>query len=207
MRKALPALLISAASVLSAQSQEHSLSRRFGLNLQAMLPTDTAGKLYKTGYNIGIPFYFHQGEAVEGRLRVEIGHFEGKSRSVNSGFEKISADTRFVGYDWLVRLGPSRDQGDQADQGNPGVDFLFGIGGAHWYQTLSYTSPTGTNMNYTDKGYGQKLAFVLSVGFVFHITSHVGIEAKQMLTALPNSQRDFHDADLSHTSLGLAFRF
>lgn len=62
-------------------------------------------------------------------------------------------------------------------------------------------------MNYTDKGYGEKVAFVLSVGFIFHISTHVGIEAKQMLTSLPNSQRDFHDADLSHTSLGLAFRF
>jgi len=199
MRKALPALLISAASVLSAQSQEHSLSRRFGLNLQAMLPTDTAGKLYKTGYNIGIPFYFRQGKDVEGRLRVEVGHFDGKRRSVYGGTEEVSADTRFVGYDWLVRLGPSRD---------PGVDFLIGIGGAHWYQTRSYTSSTGTpNMGYTDEDYGEKVAFVLSVGFIFHITRHVGIEAKQMLTSLPGSQREFQDADLSHTSLGVAFRF
>jgi hypothetical protein len=199
MRTVLPALLIGAASVLSAQSQEHSVSHRFGLNVQLMLPTDTAGKLYKTGYNIGMPFYFRQGEEVEGRLRIEIGHFDGKNRSVHPGSEEISADTRFVGYDWLVRLGPSRD---------PGVDFLIGIGGAHWYQTRSYTSPAGApSVDYIDEGYGDKVAFVLSVGFIFHITSHVGIEAKQMLTSLPNSQRDFHDADLSHTSIGLAFRF
>ena len=164
-----------------------------------MLPTDTAGKLYKTGYSIGIPFYFHQGEAVEGRLRFEFGHFDGKSRNVNSGYEKVSADTRYIGYDWLVQIGPSRD---------PGVNFLIGIGGAHWYQTRSYTSPVGApNMSYTDEGYGEKVAFVLSVGFIFQLNSHVGIEAKQMFTSLPNSQRDFHDADLSHTSLGLAFRF
>ena len=81
MWKTLPALLFSAASVLSAQSQELSSSHRFGLNLQLMLPTDTAGKLYKTGYNIGIPFYFRQGEDVEGRLRIEIGHFDGKTQS------------------------------------------------------------------------------------------------------------------------------
>ena len=199
MWKALPALLISAASVLSAQSQEQSVSHRFGLNLQVMLPTDTAGKLYKTGYNIGIPFYFRQGEEVEGRLRVEIGHFNGRRRSVNSGYEEVSADTRYIGYDWLVRLGPARE---------PGVDFLLGIGGAHWYQTRSGASPAGTSyQNYTDEGYGDKVAFVLSIGFIFHLTSHVGIEAKQMLTSLPNSQRDFHDADLSHTSLGVAFRF
>lgn len=199
MRKALPALLLSAASLLSAQSRESSVAHRFGVNFQVMIPADTAGKLYQTGYNIGIPFYFRQGEDVEGRLRIEIGHFEGKNRSVYPGIEKISADTRFVGYDWLVKLGPSRD---------PGADFLIGIGGAHWYQTRSYTSPTGTpDSNYTDNDYGDKLAFVLSVGFVFHITSHIGIEAKQMLTSLPNSQRDFHDADLTHTSLGVAFRF
>ena len=199
MRKTLPILLLCAASALSAQSQEQSVSHRFGLNIQLMLPTDTAGKLYKTGYNIGMPFYFRQGEDVEGRLRVEIGHFEGKSRNIGSGSEEVSADTRFIGYDWLVKLGPSRE---------PGVDFLIGIGGAHWYQTRTYSAFAGSpNVNYTDEDYGDKLAFVLSVGFIFHINNHVGIEAKQMLTSLPNSQRDFHDADLSHTSLGVAFRF
>ena len=199
MRKALLALLLSATGVLSAQSPEQSTSHRFGLNFQMMIPTDTAGKLYKTGYNIGIPFYFRQGEDVEGRLRIEIGHFDGKSRSDYPGIEVISADTRFIGYDWLIKMGPSRD---------PGVDFLIGIGGAHWYQNRSYTSSVGTPAsNYTDEGYGDKIAFVLSVGFIFHITSHIGIEAKQMLTSVPNSQRDFHDADLSHTSLGVAFRF
>jgi len=199
MQKALFILVISAASVLSAQSQETSVAHRFGLNVQVMLPTDTAGDLYKTGYNIGIPFYFRQGEPVEGRLLVELGHFDGKTRGYYSGHEIVSADTRYIGYDWLIRLGQSRD---------PGVDFLVGIGGAHWYQTRSYTAPAGqTNNNYTDEGYGNKVAFVLSVGFIFHITSHVGIEAKQMFTSLPNSERDFHDADLSHTSLGLALRF
>ncbi len=199
MRKILPALLFSVASVLSAQSDEEPTSHRFGLNLQMMLPTDTAGSLYKTGYNIGIPFYFRHGRDVEGRLRVELGHFDGKSRNVYGGVETVSADTRFVGYDWLVRLGPGRD---------PGVDLLIGVGGAHWYQTLTRTYPAGTpNPNYTDEDYGNKVAFVLSVGFIFHINSHVGIEAKQMLTSLPNSRRDFHDADLSHTSLGVAFRF
>jgi hypothetical protein len=198
MRKALPVLLICAASALSAQSQDQSVAHRFGLNLQMMLPTDTAAKLYKTGYNIGIPFYFRQGEEVEGRLRVEIGHFEGKSRNVYGGVESISADTRYVGYDWLIRLGPSRD---------PGVDLLIGVGGAHWYQNLSRTYPQGADVMYVDDGYGEKVAFVLSVGFIFHINRNVGIEAKQMLTSLPNSERDFHDADLSHTSLGVAFRF
>lgn len=198
MRKALPAFLICAAGALSAQSQDSSAAHRFGLNFQVMLPSDTAGKLYQTGYSIGIPFYFRPGEDVEGRLRVEIGHFNGKRRNVNSGTEEVSADTRFVGYDWLVHMGPSRD---------PGVDFLIGVGGAHWYQTLTQTYPAGSDLVITDEGYGEKLAFVLSLGFVFHLNSHVGFEVKQMLTSLPNSQRDFHDADLSHTSLGLAFRF
>ncbi len=198
MRKILPVLLFSIASVLSAQSYEESASHRFGLNIQMMLPTDTAGSLYKTGYNIGIPFYFRQGQDVEGRLRVEIGHFDGKTRTVYGEPQSISADTRYIGYDWLVRMGPSR---------NPGVDFLIGVGGAHWYQTLTRTHTPGSDIVYVDDGYGEKIAFVLSVGFIFHINNHVGIEAKQMLTSLPNSQRDFHDADLSHTSLGVAFRF
>ncbi|MBL0212030.1 MAG: hypothetical protein IPQ13_14135 [Holophagaceae bacterium] len=198
MWKVLSFLLIGAASVQPALSQEPPTAHRFGLNFQLMLPVDTAGQLYKTGYNIGIPFYFRQGEEVEGRLRVEIGHFEGKSRKMVSGTEEISADTRYVGYDWLVRLGPSRD---------PGVDFLIGIGGAHWYQTRAYSPAAGSDIYVVDEDYGDKIAFVLSLGFIFHITRHVGIEAKQMLTSLPNSHRDFHDADLSHTSLGVAFRF
>ena len=198
MRKILPILLLSAGSLLVAQSHEGPVSSRFGLNLQVMLPTDTAGSLYKTGYAIGIPFYFRQGEDVEGRLRVEIGHFDGKNRTVYGETESISADTRFIGYDWLIKMGPARD---------PGVDFLIGIGGAHWYQSITRSHTPGSDVVYVDDGYGEKIAFVLSVGFIFHVNSHVGIEAKQMLTSLPNSQRDFHDADLSHTSLGVAFRF
>ncbi|MBL0311160.1 MAG: hypothetical protein IPP78_00315 [Holophagaceae bacterium] len=198
MQKAMPILLFTAASILSAQNHDGPVSSRFGLNIQMMLPTDTAGSLYKTGYNIGIPFYFRQGEDVEGRLRVEIGHFDGKNRTVYGEVQSISADTRYVGYDWLIKMGPSR---------NPGVDFLVGVGGAHWYQSISHTYAPGSDVIYVDDGYGEKLAFVLSLGFLFHINSHVGIEAKQMLTSLPNSRRDFHDADLSHTSLGVAFRF
>lgn len=199
MRKVLHVLVLSAASFLSAQSQEQSVAHRFGLNINVMFPTGTAGDFYKTGYNIGIPFYFRLGEPVEGRLRIELGHFDGKTRDSYSGREVVSADTRYVGYDWLIQLGQSRD---------PGVDFLVGIGGAHWNQTRTFTSLVGTpSTNSTNEEYGNKVAFVLSLGFIFHFTSHMGLEAKQMFSSVPNSERDFHDADLSHTSLGLAFRF
>ncbi len=202
MRKTLPILLFTTGA-LCAQGQEEQVSHRFGVNLQVMIPTDTAAKLYQTGYSVGIPFYFHQGEQVEGRLRVEFGHFNGKTRTVSNYIgihqESVSTDTRFVGYDWLVRLGESRDSG---------VDLIVGIGGAHWYQTRTTSSTAGgAIVTSSDDGYGEKLAFVLSVGFTFHITRNVGIEAKQMLTSLPGSNRDFSDAELSHTSVGVAFRF
>lgn len=203
MRNLFLALLIASSSALGAQDREETVSHRFGVNIQVMMPTDTASKLYETGYSIGIPFYFHCGEPVEGRLRIEIGHLNGKTRTLSDFYgvrqDTISADTRFVGYDWLVRLGESRD---------PGVDFLVGIGGAHWYQTLTTTYTSGTpGMGNVDDGYGEKLAFVLSLGFIFHINRNVGIEVKQMLTSLPGSNRDFTDAELSHTSIGAAFRF
>jgi len=199
MRTLMPALLIGASIALSAQNRDEDVSHRFGLNLQVMVPTDTAGKLYKTGYSVGIPIYFRQGEKVEGRLRMEVGRFEGKSRKAYYGYETISANTRFVGYDWLVRLGAKRD---------PGVDFLIGIGGSHWYQTRTAAYPAGDHPPYPiDSDYGSQLAFTVSVGFIFHLNRHVGIEAKQMLTSLPGSNRDFTDAELSHTSVGMAFRF
>lgn len=196
-------VLLFAAKALCAQGQDEPVSHRFGLNLQVMIPTDTAAKLYQAGYSVGIPFYFHSGEPVEGRLRVEIGHFNGKSRVVSDFFgvhqESVTADTRFVGYDWLVRMGEAR---------YPGADFLVGIGGAHWYQTRTTSTTTGgSNVTRKDDGYGEKVGFVLSLGFIFHITRNVGIEAKQMLTSLPGTRRDFTDAELSHTSVGVAFRF
>lgn len=175
--------------------------QHFGLNLYATQPSDTAGKLYDRGWKVAIPFYFRVGNPVEQRLRIEFGKFsQGRPQVVNAGWEteQTTATTRLVGYDWLVSLGRRREAG---------VDLILGIGGASWYQDILRTRPNDPGPGITTyQDSDQKAAFAATLGFRFRFTRHLALELHQVFTSLPGSDRDFKDAELSHTALGLAFR-
>lgn len=175
------------------------LGGHFGLNLYATNPSDTAGKLYDHGWKVAIPFYFRVGNPVEGRLRIEFGKFEqGKPQIVaTSGeTEQMNATTRLVGYDWLISLGQRREAG---------VDLILGIGGARWYRDIVHAYPNGSGQpSYLETD--EKAAFAATLGFRFRFTRNLALELHQVFTSLPGSDRDFKDAELSHTALGLALR-
>ncbi|MBI4912498.1 MAG: outer membrane beta-barrel protein [Acidobacteria bacterium] len=194
-------LVIALLTVLGLAAPAQDLKQRFGLNFSATIPSDTAGKLYGKGWKIGVPFYFRIGMPVEGRLRVEFGHFnQGKAMAGSYGvtYGPTSASTRLVSYDWLINLGERRQE--------TGVDFIIGIGGAHWWReyTYTYSSPGFSN---TRQESDHELAFAGTVGFRFRINPNLAVELHQVLTSLPGSSRDFKDAELSHTSIGLGVRF
>lgn len=173
------------------------LGGHFGLNLYITQPSDTAGKLYDHGWKVAVPFYFRIGNPVEGRLRFEFGKFnQGKPQAVSGGIEQVSATTRLVGYDWLISLGQRQEAG---------VDLIVGIGGARWYQDIVHTYPTGSG-NPPSLDSDQKAAFAATLGFRIRFTRNLAVEIHQVFTSLPGSDRDFKDAELSHTALGLAFR-
>ena len=188
------ALLV--APVLQAQE----LSPRMGFAAFFTQPTDEAGKLYRSGWKVNLTVHVRREELVEGRLRFEFGEFqEGKDflTSPNSAV-RYSARTRLVGYDWLIPLGQKQATG---------VDLILGIGGAHWFRERKSFSLPGNPAPFSDSSTNEKLAFAGTVGFRVRLTRMVELELHQVLTSLPGSSRDFEDAELSHTALGVGIRF
>jgi hypothetical protein len=190
-------LALFLAPLLRAQE----LSPRMGFSAFLTQPSDEAGKLYNSGWKVNLTVHVRREYEVEGRLRFEFGGFgEGKDLPAGPPYSAVrySARTRLVGYDWLIPLGLKRE--------TP-VDLILGLGGAHWYREkrslrLPAFPPSGTDSDTTEK-----LAFAGTVGFRWRLTRNVELELHQVLTSLPGSHRDFEDAELSHTALGVGVRF
>jgi len=190
------ALVLLVAPALQAQE----LSPRMGFGAFLTQPTDEAGKLYGSGWKVNLTVHVRREELVEGRLRFEFGGFREGKDFPSSPYSAVrySARTRLVGYDWLFPFGP---------KGETGVDLVLGIGGAHWYRETKSFSLPGSPAPYSDSSTSEKLAFAGTVGFRVRLNRMVELELHQVLTSLPGSNRDFEDAELSHTALGVGIRF
>jgi len=190
------AFALLASSVLQAQD----LSPRLGLTAFITRPTDEAGKLFGSGWKVNLTVHVRREFPVEGRLRFEFGEFSEGKEMLQSPFSgmRYSARTRLVGYDWLIPFGQKRETG---------MDLILGIGGAHWFRERTYYSLPGNPNPYTSSSTTDKLAFAGTVGFRVRFSRMVELELHQVLTSLPGSNRDFEDAELSHTALGVGIRF
>lgn len=201
MRPYFSPLGFALAAVFTSALQAQELSPRMGFNAYFTQPADTAGKMYSSGWKVNLAIHVRREAEVEGRVRLEFGEFrEGKEVNRNPySVTRYSAQTRLVGYDWLIPIGPKRETG---------VDFIAGLGGAHWFrerrnfQTGSYPYPW-----YDNSDRQHELAFAGTVGFRFRLNRNVCFEIHHVLTSLPGSDRDFEDAELSHTAFGVGVRF
>ncbi len=182
--------------------QAQGLSPRMSFTANLTQPADTAAKLYGSGWKVALAVHVRREQEVEGRVRMEFGNFrEGKEVDrLTFSATRYSAQTRLVGYDWLIPIGPKRE---------PGVDLIVGIGGAHWFRERRNvqigTSPYPWYNNNSDTDH--ELAFAGTFGFRFRVSRNVALELHHVLTSLPGSNRDFEDAELSHTAFGVGVRF
>ena len=196
-RTTLAALLALAGAALQAQE----LSPRVGINAFFTQPADTAGKMYSSGWKVNLAIHVRREFEIEGRVRLEFGEFrEGKEVDRNPySVARYSAQTRLVGYDWLIPIGQKREAG---------VDFIVGIGGAHWFRERKNIQITGTPYPwYNNSETDHELAFAGTLGFRFRLNRNVCFEIHHVLTSLPGSDRDFEDAELSHSAIGVGVRF
>jgi hypothetical protein len=194
-----PALVLALLAPAALQGQD--LSPRMGFGAFVTQPADTAGKLYGSGWKVDLTVHFRREEPVEGRLRLEFGEFRMGKEVLQYEFSgtRYSAQTRLVSYDWMIPLGPKRATG---------VDVVLGIGGAHWKRHWNSYSLPGSPYPYTPYSEDEdQVAFAATVGFRFRVNRNVGLELHQVLTSLPSVSRDFEDAELSHTALGVVVRF
>jgi len=198
MRTAPTSLVLALLVAPVLQAQE--LSPRMGVSAFLTQPSDEAGKLYSSGWKVNLTVHVRREFPVEGRLRLEFGEFrEGRDIPTSpTSSVRYSARTRLVGYDWLFPLGPKREAG---------FDLILGIGGAHWFRERKNVNLPGNPVLYTGSSTSDKLAFAGTVGFRVRLNRMVELELHQVLTSLPGSNRDFEDAELSHTALGVGIRF
>jgi len=195
-----PASLGLVFALLAAPAiQAQELSPRVGLAAFFMQPTDTGGKLYGSGWKVNLTIHVHRESWVEGRVRMEFGEFsEGKDVITPYSGVRYSARTRLVGYDWLIPLGEKRERG---------VDLILGIGGAHWFRERTEFATTGAPYWQNYSSTENELAFAGTVGFRFRLNRNVELELHQVLTSVPGNKKDFEDGELSHTAVGVGFRF
>lgn len=179
--------------------QAQDLSPRMGMAVFFTQPTDVGGNLYGSGWKVDLTIHVRRESFVEGRVRLEAGEFrEGKDVITPYNRVRYSARTRLVGYDWLIPLGEKRERG---------VDLILGLGGAHWFrertETVTNGAPYWQNYSSTDN----ELAFAGTVGLRLRLNRNVELELHQVLTSVPGNKKDFEDGELSHTAMGVGFRF
>jgi hypothetical protein len=192
------AILLPLTPGLEAQE----LSPRMGLGAFFTQPTDSGGKLYASGWKVNLAIHVRREALVEGRVRLEFGEFrEGKEVFDWGGAaaSRYSARTRLVGYDWLIPLGTKQATG---------LDLILGLGGAHWFRQSSHYSLPGNAYPFAYySSSGDELAFAGTLGLRYRLARNFELEIHQVFTSTPRSDKDFSDGELSHTSLGLSFRF
>jgi len=191
-------LLFTLLAVPALRAQE--LSPRVGISAFVTQPADSGGKLYGSGWKVNLTIHVRREAQVEGRVRMEFGEFsEGKTvLQYGTGGTRYSARTRLVGYDWLIPLGEKRETG---------LDFILGMGGAHWFRQRAESSLQGDPYPYSYSHWDDQLAFAATAGIRFRLSRQVELELHHVFTSLPGNQRDFEDGELSHTALGLGVRF
>lgn len=200
MKPLFSAFGLAAALLAAPSASAQGLDPRISLSFFATQPADTAGRMYGSGWKAALGIHVRRGEPTQGRVRLEFGGFQSGKVLERSPYDRVqySAQTRLVGYDWLIPLGERREMG---------VDAILGIGGAHWLRDRKSISAAGTPFPYHNSDTSHELAFAATVGFRFRLSRQFVLELHHVLTSLPASDRDFEDAELSHTAFGVGFRF
>ena len=200
MKASLSSLSLLFALLAHPALQAQELSPRVGFTAFLTRPTDSGGKLYGSGWKVNLTVHVHRESLVEGRVRLEFGEFNQGGDVLESPYTgaRYRAQTRLVGYDWLIPLGQKHETG---------VDLILGMGGAHWFRERTAFSLPGNPYPYRYTDWDNQLAFAGTVGLRFRVNRQVELELHQVLTSVPGNQRDFKDAELSHTALGVGVRF
>ena len=195
-----PALVLLSILLAAPVAQTQELSPRVGLAAFATLPASKGAALYDSGWKLSFSIHVRREEVVEGRVRMEVGEFPaGKGRLDPGATITVQrARTRLVGYDWLIPLGA---------KGPTGLDVILGIGGVHWFTDTRVTSlpnnPYPFSWSYSDSD----VAFASTLGLRYRLARHFTLEAHHVFTFKPANGSDFSDGELSHTSIGIGYRF
>lgn len=200
MRPTHCALAILTALLASPTVLAQELSPRVGIAAFATLPTGAGSNFYSSGWKVSLTIHVHREQQIEGRVRMELGEFPEGSGKLDTPYTNTVrwARTRLVGYDWLIPLGEKRATG---------LDLVLGIGGSHWFSESRSTSLPGNPYPYTYNYTDDSIAFAATVGLRYRLSRNIELELHQVFTSTPGHSRDFEDAELSHASIGLGFRF
>lgn len=196
------AFLLAAAAALSAQSS------RVGFGLAAVVPSGVAANNFKSGGSLSFHVHNAMGPAIEGRFHVDVLGLPGKDfrRPYEAAQGEFKSEARGVGvgYDWLFPFDGRR--------GGPGAYALVGIGGLRWTEEFTTRNVPGAREPYQVVDSEDFHSFALTLGIGVRLSRNIGLEVRHTEARTDKirwfgEDERFVDAGLSHTSLGITFRF
>jgi hypothetical protein len=203
--KCAASLLVLAALGLSAQ--ENPGGNRMGIGLAILVPTDTWGSSFGTGYQAGLQIHFNRESRHLGRLRIDYLQSDTK-RPIQTGIWDVWNGTTYVptpqfsnsrmeaysvAYEWLPHL---------EEHSRSGVFGIFGMGGTLWNETRR------NNNNIYPGSYTETdLGFTLSAGAGWRFNPHATLEARFVNSNLNFRNHPNYGSDRSYLTFGTSLRF
>jgi len=200
------ALLLLATLGLSAQ--EHPGGNRFGIGLAALVPLDTWGAAYDTGFQAGVQIHFNRESRHLGRLRIDYLQADTK-RPIQTGSWAVWNGSTYVqtpewsngrmeaysvAYEWLPHL---------ENHSRSGPFGILGIGGTLWNETWR---PTNTPYGGADTD--ADLGFTVSAGAGWRFNPHATLEVRYIDSDLTTTSGSHHyGARRSYLTVGTSLRF
>jgi hypothetical protein len=203
--KCAASLLVLAALGLSAQ--ENPGGNRMGIGLAFLVPTDTWGSSFGTGYQAGLQIHFNRESRHLGRLRIDYLQSDTK-RPIQTGIWDVWNGTTYVptpqfsnsrmeaysvAYEWLPHL---------EEHSRSGVFGIFGMGGTLWNESRRPTASFGGG-SYTETDLG----FTLSAGAGWRFNPHASVEARLVHTDISFRNHPNYGSSRSYLTFGTGLRF
>ena len=204
LRPATLAAAVMAALALPLSAQASPV----GLGLSYLAPSGVAANNFNGGGALSLYVHRGMGPAVEGRFHVDLIGLPGKDfrrpEGASEGQYKSEAKGVGVGYDWLFHFDGRRSA--------PGAYALIGVGGLRWTEEFTAKSDPSARNPYSVVDSEDFTSFALTVGLGVRLSRNIGLEVRHTETRTDKirwfgEDERFVDAGLSHTSVGVTFRF
>lgn len=198
------ALLLLATLGLAAQ--ENPGGNRMGIGLSFLVPTDTWGSSFDTGFQAGLQIHFNRESRHLGRLRIDYLQSDSK-HPIQTGLWDIWNGTTYVPtpqfsnsrmeaysvvYEWMPHL---------ENHSRSGLFGIFGMGGTLWNETRHNNNIYTGSYTETDQG------FTLSAGAGWRFNPHATLEARFVNSNLNFRNHPNYGSDRSYLTFGTSLRF
>jgi hypothetical protein len=199
---------------LGLSAQEDPGGNRMGIGLSALVPMDTWGSSFATGFQAGLLIHFNRESRHLGRLRIDYLQSDSKgliqtgivygwngSTSVPTPmFATSRMEAYSVVYEWMPHL---------ENHSQSGLFGIFGMGGTLWNETRHTANTSGiAPFGYIPSSYTETdLGFTLSAGLGWRFNPHATLETRFVNSNLNFRNHANYGPNRSYLTFGTSLRF